>query len=37
MGSMPRRLILLLACSALLLAPLISVQLATGSGARACV
>ena len=37
MGSMPRRLILLLACSALLLAPLISVQLATGSGrAHAC-
>ena len=37
MGSMPRRLILLLAGSLLLLAPLIGVQLATGSGrAYAC-
>ena len=37
MGSMPRRLILLLAGSLLLLAPLIGVQLATGAGrAHAC-
>ena len=37
MDSMPRRLILLVAGSALLLAPLIGVQLATGSGrAHAC-
>ena len=36
MGWMPRRL-LLLACSVLLLAPLISVQLSTGAGrAHAC-
>ena len=37
MDSMPRRLILLLATSVLLLAPLLSVQLATGAGrAHAC-
>ena len=37
MGWMPRRLMLLLACSVLLLAPLIGVQLTTGSGrAHAC-
>lgn len=37
MGWMPRRLILLLAGSALLLAPLLTVQLATGAGrAQAC-
>ena len=37
MGWMPRRLMLLLACSALLLAPLLAIQLATGAGrARAC-
>ena len=38
MGSMPRRTLLLLAGSALLLAPLLTVQLATGAGrAHACV
>ena len=37
MGSMPRRLILLLAGSLLLLAPLLTIQLATGAGrAHAC-